>query len=806
MYTKGTAGYACSESLVTLTGTNSIAETNPLYASVDSVGCATPVITQSDFPYVLTTSAAPTAFQWYNTTAQRAFVNAQAIEAKPTVGFLASSLIKSLGTNDYYVFPGMSIQTAINTANAGATIHVGPGTYNEAVTINKPNLTIQSTDGRDTTIINSPNGTLTTAVKVLANMGNTTVDGFTIQGFTEGGIIQGMAAATGTTFHVLNNKVIPAGSYLRNGIQVSGNGSTVIGNYVVGARLTEDWGSTGIMVVNGSNITVENNEIMGGDGGTDYGVEVLNYNGPAIMENIIVRNNTIDKADYPLDVYAYAGKTVTNVTFEFNIVTNYLAGVSAAVNAETGVIGTVDASPNWFGSIAGPSAVELTAGTVNYAPWCANVGCTEFLPEEGQNLFIPSGTTPADVQTFIHNAPAGTVLVIPPGIAARGGGYLIDTPHLTIMIGKNARIQNESSCFTVAASHTIITTEDMATGVCVPTDNSDGIVVNAGLEDVRIIGIEFDGTAQDTGDGVHFNGAITDFQIVDNYFHDLDGSGIEFGEIITNNLGIQGNLFKNNGDLAIISAVDVDAQFNNWNSLIQPGLTHVNTDNPTYAALNVTNSGTPWLSQVVSGQTITYTVTADLKNVTGAAFTLHYPANLTLVEPIVLGGIFSTENVTPATGKLVYQGYNLFPATPETGTGIVLFTATFTANATGSGAFTFDALTDSFTMAPTTGVAPSTNVYTNALANGTVNVITLPTLTWVDAFPTYAVGIPQAFTLTVTNGTGGIFTPEISFTGAGITVTGDTTIGTLASGGVKVLNLTITFANPGAQSVVVNLT
>ena len=164
-------------------------------------------------------------------------------------------------------------------------------------------------------------------------------------------------------------------------------------------------------------------------------------------------------------------------------------------------------------------------------------------------------------------------------------------------------------------------------------------------------------------------------------------------------------------------------------------MTNVNNNNPTYAALNVTNSGTPWLSQVVTGQTITYSVKADLKNVTGAEFTLNYPANLTLVNPVVLGGVFSTESVNSSTtGKLVFQGYNLFPASPESGTGIVLFSATFTGNATGAGAFTFEALTDSFLMAPTTLPSPSTKVYTNALTDGTVNVITLPTLTWTDAF------------------------------------------------------------------------
>jgi hypothetical protein len=372
------------------------------------------------------------------------------------------------------------------------------------------------------------------------------------------------------------------------------------------------------------------------------------------------------------------------------------------------------------------------------------------------------------------------------------------------MIGKNAKIQNNSPCFTVAASHTILTTEDMATGVCVPTGGSHGIVVNAGLEDVRIIGIEFDGTGQVTGDGIHFNGAITDFQIVDNYFHDLDGSGIEFGGTITNNLGIQGNLFKNNFDVAIAATVPVDAQFNNWNSKTVITLANVDTSNWTFADLSLVSSGTPWTNQVVSGQTISYAVKANLQNVKGAEFTLNFPANLAYTSSTP-GAIFDNEYVTAGAGTLLFKLYNLASAA-ESGDNVTLFTVTFTANATGSANLTFDAATDKFSMVPTSEISPSTNVYANSLTNGTVNVITLPTLTWVDAFPTYAAGIPQAFTLTVTNGTGGTFTPVLSFTGTGITVGGNTTVSTLASGESTVLNLTITFANPGAQSVVVNLT
>jgi hypothetical protein len=56
--------------------------------------------------------------------------------------------------------------------------------------------------------LKNPNvGSETQGVGVLANMGNATVEGFTVTDFRNG-IVQGMAAREGTTFIVKNNKVI----------------------------------------------------------------------------------------------------------------------------------------------------------------------------------------------------------------------------------------------------------------------------------------------------------------------------------------------------------------------------------------------------------------------------------------------------------------------------------------------------------------------------------------------------------------------------------------------------------------------
>jgi len=66
-----------------------------------------------------------------------------------------------------------TIQAAVDAASPGDTIIVLPGTYSENVYINKENLTIQSRDGADETIVQA-------AFKVMAL--NVNVNGFTIKG------------------------------------------------------------------------------------------------------------------------------------------------------------------------------------------------------------------------------------------------------------------------------------------------------------------------------------------------------------------------------------------------------------------------------------------------------------------------------------------------------------------------------------------------------------------------------------------------------------------------------------------------
>ncbi len=1005
-----------------------------------------------------------------------------------------------------------TIQGAIDAAADGNFIEVGPGTYDEAITINKPNLTIRSTAVAASTIIDVPDGTLTTGVKILGtDLGVVTFDGFTVKDFTEQGIVQGMGSASGTTVHIFNNVVIPAGTYLRNGIQVSGNGSTVIGNTVSNAPLTADWGGTGIHVVNASNVIVRGNTVSGNG---DVAIAVDNYNA-AVVENVTIENNIVSGSDVAVGIQGgpdTSGKLVQNLTIVGNDFGASLEGIDVAYVTLAGaniierndfsenptyiaiykdgypawgypgatVTGTIDASPNWYGSVAGPDVAKFYDDNATdsfeytdpldfaYIPWCSVANCSQTAgpvtnvtqhkgfatiqaaiddATAGDTIQVAAGTYAEDVDVtkavtllgpnagtpgngtrvdeaviqgtnaswvslyvepdvpgvtikgfkfdgvnlnpgtsyvvgvagdssgltvqnnvFVNhndmaimtsgvyydngwkydkwltgilikdnlitnptpstsgynfgiylqsslgsvtgnvvtnmrngiqvqpywNTPGGGTIsgntfeayrtgiyfnytqnatadwdftgntvagiAYPTGVdpvrfnairvetfsagqvdfsynqvllgasnateqyqyfetAVTGGtssatpnwwgsilgpaagkysgtaafdpwcgdaactflvsatepavsgfyvqdgklilkgsinvtgGIVINEP-LTILLKNGTVIQNSSPCFIVNSSNVTVTTESIGGAKCVPTNGANGIDVASALNNITIEGIEFDGTGQDTGDGIHFAGAIQDVVLVDNYLHDLDGDGIEFAGNVAEIVNIQGNMFKANGGSGInnLGANTVGAEYNSWGNVAGPaagdGVSGLVTSTPfTHADLYLVSSGTPWANQVVKGQQITYTVKAHLVNVNASDFVLAYPAELTYVSSAASGSMGTESVLHNATARtLQFIGYN----TTNLSGDLPLFTVTFTGStAVANAPLSFSyGTTSGFGMV---GYESSNNVFVNEMVNGSVTVIDLPTISSTDIQGYYLTGEQREFHVTVDN-------------------------------------------------------
>jgi hypothetical protein len=101
-----------------------------------------------------------------------------------------------------------TIQDAIDKAGEGSTVKVAVGTYNELINFTKDNLTLQSEDGAETTIITGTAGSGEQAALVRFSANNCTIDGFTLdhENSTEATArIIGAKSSTGT---IIKNNIL----------------------------------------------------------------------------------------------------------------------------------------------------------------------------------------------------------------------------------------------------------------------------------------------------------------------------------------------------------------------------------------------------------------------------------------------------------------------------------------------------------------------------------------------------------------------------------------------------------------------
>lgn len=241
-----------------------------------------------------------------------------------------------------------TIQDAIDEADPGDIIEVAAGEYNEAVVIDKA-ITLKSVDGAEDTIINCPDGTLTTGIMIQGtDLGTVTIDGFTIKGWTENGIVQGFSSSAGTSVHVSNNIIDSGGDFCRNGIQVVGDNSKVIGNTVLGATYYEDvqqYASSGILVIDGSNIEVSGNNVSG----TYFGISFLCYTtSKSPMTDLLIENNTCSENAIGIDFESWWNGNEYH-TFEFIVNNNILKNnLVSAIELYEMVLGEFSVTNNVF--------------------------------------------------------------------------------------------------------------------------------------------------------------------------------------------------------------------------------------------------------------------------------------------------------------------------------------------------------------------------------------------------------------------------------------------------------------------------
>jgi parallel beta-helix repeat protein len=177
--------------------------------------------------------------------------------------------------------PGADVQTAVNSAAAGATLALNPGPYtlSGTLTINKP-ITIMSNTPGTFPVLQLPGGTIV-GIDIKAN--NVTLDWLRVTGSTWG-VYAGNPGSTqisGVTLRNLSINAI-AGSNPGHGIYM-GN----VGNAVIDSNTIEAAPMTGIIIDAGSsNATVINNNVSA----AVHGIGITN------SDSAIVAGNTLTSA------------------------------------------------------------------------------------------------------------------------------------------------------------------------------------------------------------------------------------------------------------------------------------------------------------------------------------------------------------------------------------------------------------------------------------------------------------------------------------------------------------------------------
>src|SRR5262249_16895784 len=202
--------------------------------------------------------------------------------------------------NVFFVNFDQSIQAAINAASPGDTILVGPGVYNESLTINK-SIHLVSLDGADDTIINGVgnNPNFSGTVMVTDGTSNVTIGeqnhGFTINpgAHETAGIL---LAGNNSSIHIESNDIegnaTAAANFLNNDILMGGgqNDVSVIGNVICGDARILVYVNGELNVGNPSNhVDFTNNVVSGtavGDGSDNGALTGLDASNSTISGNV----------------------------------------------------------------------------------------------------------------------------------------------------------------------------------------------------------------------------------------------------------------------------------------------------------------------------------------------------------------------------------------------------------------------------------------------------------------------------------------------------------------------------------------
>jgi len=214
---------------------------------------------------------------------------------------LATVVVDDPGSMNQQRIFTLTVQNAVTAAESNATVEVGPGTFEESVTIGVEGLTLEAAEGADATTINASSDPIdlfdgTVAVKIAAD--DVKVDGFTVEG---AGASVSFTAVEGV--EVRNN-------VLKNGLLGLNGGGDIKNNTLGGVAL---FGEIDAEVIN--NDINDGAEIRANQFG-DETVMRVNFQGKDA--NVSIRNNTLNIKDNASATQFIAADSNVDTTFTIN--------------------------------------------------------------------------------------------------------------------------------------------------------------------------------------------------------------------------------------------------------------------------------------------------------------------------------------------------------------------------------------------------------------------------------------------------------------------------------------------------------
>lgn len=203
-----------------------------------------------------------------------------------------------------------TIQDGINAAVNGDTVLVAPGTYTENINFNGKAITVKSSGGAHSTIIDG--GNVNTVVTFASGEQNTSVlSGFTIQ---HGSSAYGAGISVTSASPVIINNIITANvsSFLAGGIYIINNSTAIIQSNTITANTAGEGG--GMVLWDAGTVTVINNVITNNISGSGGAIMLTDASNEIIVQNLMAGDTGSNGSEIFAVVGGNSGYVLVNNT------------------------------------------------------------------------------------------------------------------------------------------------------------------------------------------------------------------------------------------------------------------------------------------------------------------------------------------------------------------------------------------------------------------------------------------------------------------------------------------------------------